>query len=112
SANPINVTMDSDKGITATFQIDYYTLTVTIDGSGSVGRSPNLSTYPSGMVVKLTAYPATGWHFVGWSGDLVSSANPDSLAMNGNRQVKATFAPDSFALTVTITGSGSVIRSP
>src|SRR5436309_1766357 len=41
TANPLNVTMDANKNITATFAINTYTLNVTTAGSGTVAKSPN-----------------------------------------------------------------------
>src|SRR6185503_2575243 len=41
-------------------------LTVNVVGSGTVTKSPNLTAYPQGSVVQLTATPAAGWLFSGW----------------------------------------------
>jgi len=42
-------------------------------------------------VVQLTATANPGWTFSGWSGDLTSSTNPDSITMNGDKFVTANF---------------------
>ena len=42
-------------------------------------KSPDQATYTSGTVVSLTAVPAAGWSFSGWSGDLSGSTNPASF---------------------------------
>ena len=68
-----------------------YTLTVNVVGNGSVSKVPNLSTY-SGEVVQLTATPASGLTFLGWSGDLTGNTNPDNITMDGNKEVTASFA--------------------
>ena len=65
--NPENITMDSDKTVTATFALNTYTLDVTVVGSGSVTRDPDQPTYDHGSSVQLTATPALGWTFVGWA---------------------------------------------
>jgi uncharacterized repeat protein (TIGR02543 family) len=39
----------------------------------------------------LTAVPAAGWTFSNWSGDLTGSTNPDTIIMDGNKTVTATF---------------------
>ena len=91
-----------------------YTLTVNIVGSGSVGTSP-VGPYYYGDTVQLAAIPATGWHFVDWSGDLISSTNPASVTMDGNKAVTATFArngPYTLTLTKSGTGSGTIQASP
>ncbi len=91
STNPDSITMDGDKTVTAHFTQDQYTLTVSVDGSGSVTKNPDQATYLSGTVVELTATPDAGWSFSHWSGDLTGSANPDSIAMDGDKTVTAHF---------------------
>ncbi|HWR26852.1 MAG TPA: PA14 domain-containing protein, partial [Candidatus Thermoplasmatota archaeon] len=68
-----------------------YTLAMNTIGSGSVTKNPNQSTYNSGTIVTLTATPASGWSFTGWSGDLTGSTNPTTITMTGNKAVTATF---------------------
>jgi uncharacterized repeat protein (TIGR02543 family) len=92
-----------------------YSLSVSTVGSGSVTKSPNQASYASGSVVQLTAVPASGYTFGGWSGDLTGTTNPASITMNGNKAVTATFnavAPSQYSLTVSVVGSGSVTKSP
>ncbi len=112
STNPLVVPMTSNKTITAQFVVDTYTLSVNVVGSGSVTRNPNLAQYPHGTLVELTAVPSSGWSFVQWSGDLTGAANPQSLSMVGPRSVTATFAVSTYALDVTVAGSGSVTKVP
>jgi hypothetical protein len=69
-----------------------YTLTMDIVGSGTVRRDPTLSIYPAGASVTLTATPAAGWAFTGWSGGVTGAANPVSVTMNRNLSLAATFA--------------------
>ncbi len=78
-----------------------YTLTVNASGSGSVLLNPPGGTYDAGAVVTLTANPATGYQFSGWSGDLSGADNPATITMDGNKNVTATFTP--------IGGSGQVV---
>jgi uncharacterized repeat protein (TIGR02543 family) len=112
SANPVTLTMTGNWSVTATFAIDTHTLNVSTVGSGAVAKSPDQSSYDYGTAVTLTATPAVGWHFVGWSGDTSGSANPLTLTLTGNRSVTATFAIDTYALAVTALGNGAVSRSP
>ena len=76
-------------------------LTINIVGQGSVDVDPS-GPYNPGAEVTLTAIPASGWEFQGWSGALSGSANPTTLKMNKNKWVRATFAekPSSGSLTV------------
>ena len=39
----------------------------------------------------LTATPAAGWTFAGWSGDLTGSTNPQTITIDANKVVTATF---------------------
>ena len=84
-----------------------YALDVTTVGSGSVNLN-NTGPYYYGDVVELTAVPEVGWSFQSWSGDLLGSANPDTLVIDGNKAVTATFTQDEYALDVLTVGSGSV----
>jgi len=89
-----------------------FTLSVTLDGSGSVTKNPNQATYAYGTVVQLTATADPGWTFSSWSGDLSGSTNPASLTMNSNKSVTAHFLQNQYTLTVTCNGSGSVTKNP
>jgi adhesin HecA-like repeat protein len=89
-----------------------FTLGVTLDGSGSVTKSPNQATYPYGTVVQLTAVADSGWVFSSWSGNISGGTNPASITMNGNRSIIAHFTQNQYTLTVAIDGSGSVTKSP
>jgi hypothetical protein len=68
-----------------------YTLTVNINGQGSVDKNPNQSTYNHGDLVTLTARADTDWVFIKWSGDISSSTNPVQITMDGNKIITATF---------------------
>lgn len=68
-----------------------YTLTVNVTGQGSVARAPDQASYAPGTTVTLTATPAAGWRFTGWSGALAGAANPASLAITTTTTVGALF---------------------
>ena len=111
SANPSPLTMDSAKIVTANFRLipPQFSLTVSTVGQGSV--SPAGGSFDEGTAVSLTATPAAGWQFDGWSGDLTGSVNPSSLTMDANKSVTATFSEvvvPQFTLTVSTVGQGSV----
>jgi hypothetical protein len=94
TANPVSVTMDAGKTVTAVFTATVrYTLTVTAsppDG-GTVTRSPDLAQYDPGTVVTLTATPASGYAFSRWDGGLTGTTNPATVAMSADRTVTAIF---------------------
>ncbi|MEI6946993.1 CBM35 domain-containing protein [Paraflavisolibacter sp. H34] len=66
-----------------------YELTTTINGQGTV--SPANGTFSQGETVTLTATPAAGWQFAGWSGLPNTTANPVTVTMDGNKAVTAIF---------------------
>ncbi|WP_167856769.1 InlB B-repeat-containing protein [Hymenobacter aquaticus] len=68
-----------------------FTLTTAVVGSGSVTKNPNAASYASGTIVSLTATPATGYTFSGWSGDATGTTNPLSVTMSANKSITATF---------------------
>ena len=110
TVNPVSITMNSPKSVTANFAIDRYALTITAV-NGTVAKVPDLALYDSATVVHCTAHPAGGYHFTGWSGDLSGSLNPDSITMNRPKAVTALFALDQFALTITAV-NGTVAKVP
>lgn len=91
--NPLLVTIYGNTEITANFMLDEYSLNVTVnpDGMGSVAISPLKPNYHYGDNVFLSATPATGWKFDGWSGDVTSNDNPLVLTIIGNTNVTANF---------------------
>ncbi len=111
SSASTTVTMDENKTVTAVFVKDTVTLTVNVTGSGSVTQNPT-APYLYGDIVQLTAVAATGWHFDHWTGALSGSDNPKSITLDGNKSVTAVFAKDSVTLTVSVSGNGSVTRTP
>ena len=93
NAQSTTVTMDSDKTVTAHFVQEEYTLSMDVDGDGTVSRTPDQATYHYGDDVELTATPGDGWEFTGWSGDLSGGLSPQTLTVQGNSSVIAHFEP-------------------
>jgi uncharacterized repeat protein (TIGR02543 family) len=100
--NPATITMDGDKTVTAHFTQDEYSLTIVIVGNGAVSKDPDRTSYHYGDEVELMATPDPGWTFDHWSGDLTGSDNPETITMNGDRTVTATFTQDEYALDVRV----------
>ena len=86
---------------------DQYSLTVNVVGSGSVVLD-HAGPYLDGDIVELTAFPDVGWTFSGWSGDLSGSVNPETVVMNSDKTITATFIQSQYSLTVNVVGSGFV----
>ena len=90
--NPISITMDSDKNVTATFiETGKYTLTTTVNGSGSVSLDPSGGTYAEGTIVTLTATPEAENQFNGWSGDADGTDTEISVTVDSDMSVIASF---------------------
>lgn len=70
---------------------DVYTLDVIVEGSGSVVKSPDQDFYSYDDDVSLAANASDGWLFTGWSGDFSGLSNPNSVVLDSNKTVTATF---------------------
>ncbi|MDD5701128.1 MAG: InlB B-repeat-containing protein, partial [Dehalococcoidales bacterium] len=87
-------------------------LTTAVAGGGSVTPEAGDHTYLTGASAKITAEPAPGWKFSGWSGDAGGTANPLTVNMNTHKNITANFAVRTYTLTTGVTGSGSIARVP
>ena len=81
-----------------------FTLSLTTNGSGTLTRTPVATTYAGGTVVTVTATPATGFDFVGWTGALSGTTNPTTVKILANTTVTANFIPHGSG------GSGTILR--
>jgi hypothetical protein len=125
-----SVTMNIGKSCTATFQLQtapgitlsinlVNTITSAGTGNGSVTSSPAgidcgqtcSGNYAKGTKVTLTATPASGSVFAGWSGGC-SGTGSCVVKITKNISVTATFAPHSVNLTVNKHGNGKVVSIP
>ena len=83
-----------DKSITIRAYFDpplRYTLAVWNMGSGSVEFDPPGGSYPESTWVKVTAIVDSHWVFSHWGGDLSGTNNPDTLLMDSDKAITATF---------------------
>ncbi|MBX5327281.1 DUF2341 domain-containing protein, partial [Candidatus Bathyarchaeota archaeon A05DMB-4] len=107
--NPTTITITSDKTVTAVFSQGQYTLTVNVIGGGFVSKNPNKAFYTYGEVVELTAIPNTGYDFSGWSGDLTGNNNPETIIINANKTVTASFSLKQYTINASVIGIGGSI---
>lgn len=68
-----------------------YTLTVAVNGNGSTSLTSGAHSYASGATVSVTASPASGGVFTGWSGAATGTANPLTIKMDSNKTLTANF---------------------
>ncbi len=113
-----SIWMTSDKRVRAVFvqeSVKQYTLTTYTSVGGGIGAFPNRTRYDAGTVVSLTATASAGYRFDHWELDASGGLNPTTVTMNGDRRVRAVFVPvtaQQYTLTTSVTGSGSVFKSP
>ncbi len=92
--NPVEIIMDREKVITAIFNqlpLDKFTLTVDVQGNGSVSKTPDKSEYFDGETVQIEATPEDEWYFSEWKDDETGSENPLSIDINSNKVITAVF---------------------
>ncbi len=108
--NPKTVTVTADLNVIANFQLKTYSLTVSVEGEGTVNERvvSTKTEYGSGTVVELTAAPSSGWSFDHWEGDLSGSDNPTQITITGQKTVKAVFTKNKYAYNLKIIGPGVV----
>lgn len=116
---PCTVSLSGGLTVDPVFNKANYTLTLTLagTGAGTVTSSPAgitcgsgcSASFTGGTKVTLTAAPASGSVFAGWSGAGCSGTGTCSVTMNAAETVTATFnlPPPNFALTVSITQPSS-----
>jgi trimeric autotransporter adhesin len=108
------VVMDQPRAVQALFRIwPTYALSAGTAGGGSVSVSPApnapANLYFSNTIVTLTATPSSGWSFVGWTGDSVSTNNVTTIVMDQPRAVQALFGT---SLNLFTNGNGQVLLNP
>ena len=87
----IQITIDSDKEITAHFQEEEYTLTVNIEGEGETNIDPDEDEYEHGEEITLGAEPDEGWYFVEWTGDIEEENSEVTIQITEEMDITAIF---------------------
>ncbi len=108
SANPVTVTMDSEKSVTANFSLKIYQLTVTTDGTtGAVTDPSGNENVEHGVSTNISATPPAGYSFDGWSvtSGVVNFGNTGDptttvTLTSGDASIRANFTLDTYQLTI------------
>ena len=106
------VTVHEPTQVTATFERVPYGVSVSVSGPGSVTSSPAgiscgtdcSESFASGTVVMLTATPASGATFAGWTGACASAGSSCAFAVDGPKTVGAAFGTPAFVVAASLTG--------
>ena len=113
-----SINMTAAQSVTATFNLVTFPLSVTSAGSGSGSITSNPSgincptttcsaSFTSGTTVTLTATPAAGSTFAGWSGAACPGTGACSLSMTANQLVTATFQVANISTTTKLAVSST-----
>ncbi len=100
-----------NRTLVAHFQVRSYTIGVSANPSNG-GSVTGGGTYTHGQNCEVTAAPATGYNFIGWTenGNQVSTDLTYSFAVTGNRNLVAQFQLKSYTISVSAnpTNGGTV----
>jgi len=118
TAATCTVTMNQTQNISANFAPMQMTLSIAKTGAGTGGVITSTPTgidcgatcsgiYDWSTPVTLTATPATGSIFQGWTGACTGTAATCTVTMNQTQNVTASFAPMQMTLSVAKTGTGT-----
>src|SRR5690606_29679063 len=104
----------ADCAITATFAVNSYTVTATANGNGTV--TPSAQQVAHGGAATVTVTPAGGHHVDPGAGDTCTPAdNGDGTwtaqSITADCAITATFAVNSYTVTATANGNGTVTPS-
>nr|ADU33366.1 endo-1,4-beta-xylanase precursor [uncultured bacterium] len=78
-----------------------FTLTTTASPAvgGTITKTPNSASHAPNANVSITAVPAEGWAFNGWSGGASGTNATTSVTMNADKNVTANFKPVGVSTT-------------
>ncbi|TAK57294.1 MAG: VCBS repeat-containing protein, partial [Bacteroidetes bacterium] len=114
TGNPITITMNSDRTITANYR--RFFILHTSATNGIILKNPPLDYLEEGTAVVLTAKPDTGYLFTGWSGDVPGDSllvNPLPVSMYSDKNIVANFTlnPNNTFLTLNA-ANGTISKYP
>lgn len=115
SQNPMTVSMNADKNISARFVKRQYPLTINYEGDGSVTETvvqTKMTDYEHGTIVELEAISDTGYGFTRWTGDIETTDNPVTITVDGPKEITVVFEAMEFSIQASANGPGTVSVDP
>ncbi len=110
TTSPQPLVVDADKTVGASFT-QHYTVNATTTGPGSVTLSPPGGIYAPGTLVTFIAVPNANAVFSAWGGALGGDLNPESLTINSNVAVSASFT-QLYPVSTAVVGGGTITLDP
>lgn len=108
TATTVDGGFKASSAITVNNTTASYILTIATSGNGTTNPAAGDHTYAAGTAVGVTATPANGATFTGWSGATTGTANPVSITMDGNKVLTASFSGGGTVGSFCSVGSKSV----
>ena len=117
TVSPCTVTMNAAASVTAAFALKTYTITASAGANGAISPATGGINVNYGAAQTFTITPNPGYLIAGVTVDGVSQGTPGSYSFSNvtaAHTIQATFAANTYALTVskTGTGTGTVTNSP
>jgi subtilisin family serine protease len=105
----ITVTMNANHDLQAVFTLRQFTLTINSTAGGTTEPAQGARAYDYGTNVTVTAAPNTNYRFEFWEldGSDAGSANPKTILMDDNHELKAYFSQIDHTLAVSATPGGT-----
>jgi Protein of unknown function (DUF1566)/Divergent InlB B-repeat domain len=99
--------MTADLAVTARFAIEQYTLVYSAEAHGTIDGASRQTVNSGAAGSTVTAIPAAGYHFEGWS-DGVANVSRTDADVRAEIAVTATFAINQYALSYTAGENGRI----
>ncbi len=112
--NPVQITIDGEKSVTAVFVLVEHPFTINIQGQGTVEADgeeiTETTNFTHGSEIELVAVADEGWAFSEWTGDLDSTQDTVQITIDGPKEVTATFLRTFTLTTISVPEEGGEIE--
>jgi hypothetical protein len=107
SAERRDTEVKANLKLVASFAINQYSLSYSAGANGSIKGASKQILEHGAAGSPVTAVPAAGYHFIGWSDGIETPGRSDE-AVTADLRVKANFAVDQYRLSYSSTGNGLI----